>query len=310
MMKIAAGIVLFNPDVERLEKCLRALLKQVDEIVIFDNVGNFQDFFTNSEYKITYLTEGRNMGISYALNKIMNLAKSKGFDWVLTMDQDTVIPAHMLEEFYQYPLTEYTAIICPQVIDKRRVYMHASENPERYVATDFCITSASCTNLDIWKSIGGFDEKLFIDFVDNDYCKRLRLKGLEIIVCNRVVIDQQFGNIELKSSRQVAFFLWLSKLLKNKNIAKLTYKKKVSPLRVYFVHRNLIYLNEKFKDSGGIGYENFYSHSFCGFLLNFTLPSLVRSNSKILVLKSIIKGLYDGYKLAKNYARLMNNSSK
>lgn len=305
-MKIAAGIVLFNSNMERMQKCLSALFKQVDGIVVFDNVGNYQDFFDTYKNKVTYLTEGRNMGISYALNRIMNQAINNGYEWVLTMDQDTIIPDNMLEEFCQYPLSEKTAIICPQVIDKRRVYMHASEDIERYAKTDFCITSASCTNLEIWKSIGGFDENLFIDFVDNDYCKRLRLKGFEIVVCNRVVIDQQFGDIELKSPHQVSFYMWLSKKLKNKNIAKLTYKKKVSPLRVYFVHRNLIYLNEKFKTSGGIGYENFYSHSFCGFLLNFSLPSLVRSNCKILVLKSIIKGLYDGCKLAKKYPHIKN----
>ena len=88
----------------------------------------------------------------------------------------------------------------------------------------------------------------------------------------------------------------LSKLLHNRNIAKLTYRKKVSPFRVYYVHRNLLYLNKKFKKYGGIGYENFYCHTFLGFLLYFSLPSFVRGQNKFKILKAILQGLYDGYK--------------
>lgn len=167
----------------------------------------------------------------------------------------------------------------------------------------FCITSASCTNIEIWDKLGGFDEFLFIDFVDNEYCKRLVLNGYKILRCNNIIIDQEFGKIQLKSPYWVKFYTRLSSILNNKNVAKLSYKKEVSPLRVYYVHRNLLYLNKKYKNYGGIGYDNFYCNSFGGFLLYFSLPSFVRASRKLLVLKAILKGLYDGFQSRANVTK-------
>lgn len=148
----------------------------------------------------------------------------------------------------------------------------------------------------MWDKLGGFDEFFFIDFVDNEYCKRLVLNGYKILRCNNIIINQEFGKIQLKLPYRVKFYTRLSSILYNKNVAKLSYKKEVSPLRVYYVHRNLLYLNKKYKNFGGIGYENFYCHSFRGFLLYFSLPSFVRGSQKWKILKAIVRGLYDGHK--------------
>ena len=224
----------------------------------------------------------------------MEKAIHLGYSWLVTLDQDTLLPDNLLESYQQYIHEKDVAIFSPQVIDKRRKYLKIENMAEDLLEIDFCITSASCTNLNIWKQLNGFDEWLFIDFIDNDYCKRVRLSGYKIMRLNKVVINQQFGDIKLKSPRAVQFYLKLSEILHNKNIAKLSYRKRVSPLRVYYVHRNLLYLNKKFAKYGGIGYENFYCNSFFGFLIYFTLPSLVRAHKPISVLKAIIQGLRDG----------------
>lgn len=298
-MKIAAGYVLFRPNIARFKEGLKIVLEQFDEVIVFDNVGDMETLLCNNE-SVTYLTERTNKGIAYALNAIMRKAKDKGIDWLVTLDQDTIIPQNTCNTFLDYIGLDNVAIISPQVIDKRRLYLHVDEK-EGAIDVDFCITSGSCTNVAIWDKIGGFDDWLFIDFVDNDYCKRVKIEGYRIMQIPSLMIDQEFGHISLKSPNIVKFYMWLSKLTKNKNIAKLTYKKQVSPLRVYYVHRNLLYLNKKFKDSGGIGYENFYCKSFLGFLFYFTLPSIVRGQEKIKILKAIIKGFQDGYKANVKY---------
>ena len=294
-MKIAAGIVLYNPERSRFEECLSGILKQVDIVILFDNVGN-QDFYPKYDTRIVYKTEYCNKGVAYALNNIIQEAQERGYEWIITLDQDTILPTNIVSEFSKYFSIPNVAILAPQVIDKRRKYLQINSSKEEITDVDFCITSASCTNIKIWEEIGKFDEWLFIDFVDNDYCKRVKQKGLRILQLTNIVIDQEFGKITLKSPRTVKFFLWLSKITRNKNIAKLSYKKFVNPLRVYYVHRNLIYLNKKFKNYGGIGYENFYCKSFMGFLLYFTLPSIVRAQNKIQTIKAAITGLYDGIK--------------
>ena len=303
-MKIIAGFVLFNPDKDRFEECLGNALSLFDEIILFDNVGN-QQAYENIDNRVTYITEGENKGLAHALVSIMEMAKERGADWVVTLDQDTVLPENLVSEFKKYSDLPKAAIIAPQVVDKRRPYQKVEDCNLPIQETDFAITSASFTNVEIYDKLGGFDEWLFVDFIDNDYCKRALIEGFKIYRMNNVVIDQEFGKIKLKSPKKVAFYMWLSKVLHNKNVAKLTYSKVVSPLRVYFVHRNLLYLNKQFKNYGGIGYDNFYCKSFLGFLFYFSLPSFVRAQSKLKVLKAIIKGLHDGVKSPNNIFEIM-----
>jgi GT2 family glycosyltransferase len=293
--KVAAGVVLFNPDLKRLRECILNLKDQVGCIIIYDNSTEETNIDFVKE-KIVYLTHHHNDGIPKALNYIFRKGKDLGYEWILTMDQDTVVPKGMVKNFSKYFSLKNLGAICPQVTDNRRPFSHVEPKLETVTFVDFCITSACCTNISVWENIGGFDEFLFIDFVDNDYSLRLTHSGYKILRCNNVVIDQQYGNISMKSLFWVNFYMRLSSILHNKNIAKLTYKKEVSPFRVYYVHRNLLYLNKKFKKIGKVGYRNFYCKSFLGFLIYYSLPSFVRGKEKIKIVKAIFKGLKDGHK--------------
>ena len=290
-MKIAAGIVLYNPNADRLKTCLDALTQQVDRIYIFNNSDSFVDEAQSES--IAYYTEHKNMGIGYALNRIMEAALNDGFDWVITMDQDSIIPVGLVDAYKSViAIANEIGIVCPQVIDKRRAYMEVKTTPkEEYV--EFCITSASCTSVNAWEKVGKFDEWLFIDLVDNDFCKRLILSGYKIL--NDMILNQEFGKIIPKSERSQKFWVYVSKLLHNQNFAKFSYRKFVSPMRVYYTCRNIIYLNKKFKNYGGIGYrENYNCDTFFGFLICFVLPSIIRADEKMKTIKAVIKGFNDG----------------
>lgn len=289
---IAAGIVLFNPEKERLEDNICRLKEQVKDIYIFDNSE-----ISNGGYEgITYLSENRNCGIAYALNRIMEQAKDDGHKWLITMDQDSLIPNGMIYGFEESIKThDNIGIVCPQVIDKRRTYLQAeSSTIEEYV--DFCITSASCTSIEAWERCGKFDEWMFIDLVDNDFCKRMVLSGYKILKLNKWILDQEFGKIIPKSKRKQKFWIGVSKILHNLNFAKFSYKKFVSPLRVYYTNRNVIYLNKKMKKYGPVGYENYNCKGYIGFIISFMIPSILRAQDKKSVLKATIRGICDGKK--------------
>lgn len=291
--KIAVGIVLYQPDITRLEQCIVNLEKQVDKIYVFDNS---EKETTLNDERIVYMTEGENRGISYALNRIMEKAKIDGFDWVVTMDQDSIVPDGMIEGFKKCIASHPdVGIICPQVIDKRRVYSVAEKNKEE-VCIDFCITSASCTSIKAWEKCGKFDEWLFIDLVDNEFCKRIRLSGYKILRLNEWVLDQEFGKIIPKSEREQKFWLAVSKILHNQNFAKFSYKKFVSPLRVYYTNRNIIYVNKKMKKYGHVGYENYNCKGYPGFIISFMIPSILRAQDKKAVFMATVKGVCDGKK--------------
>lgn len=308
--KIAAGIVVYNPNIERLIDNIKNISTQVNRVYIYLN--SKIDICTNSinVNNIIVLGNGENVGLAKALNEIMEAACTNGnFEWVITLDQDSIIPPNYVERILPKLSEKNIGIVCPQVIDRRRVYITPNTSGEEQI--EMCITSASCTRIAAWKDVGKFDENLFIDLIDNDFCKRLILMNWRILRINDIILDQQFGDIELKSEKIVKFIMFFSKRIKNKNlsvnIAKLTYKKKVSPIRVYYTNRNIIYLNKKYKNFGGIGYECYSCKTYFGFLITFCLASLVRGKNKIQILKSIVKGIIDGKKMKCNIFEVKNN---
>ena len=295
--KIAAGIVLYNPEnMERLEKCLNSISLQIDKIYIYDNSTTKYSFDFSED--ITYITQNQNMGIAYALNQIMEAASADGYTWVITMDQDSILPPDTIKEYrLQAEHGEQLGIICPQVIDSRRKYMIPKTEPQKEFV-EFCITSASCTSIKVWRKLGGFDERLFIDLVDNDFCKRLICSGYKILKINTLILDQEFGKIIPKSPRTQRFWILMSKIFHNNNIAKFSYYKFVNPMRVYYTNRNIIYVNRKLKNYGSVAYqENYNCKGYLGFWVSFNMPSFLRAQNKWAVLKAIATGIHGGRKM-------------
>lgn len=300
MIKVLAGIVLFNSDFLRLLECLAGLENQVDSIIIWDNSPQEYsqvEIKKICEYKnCEYVYANKNLGMPEGMNRIMQMAKDRGFEWVLTMNADSIVPKDLIQNYSDYFNRSDIGMICPQIIDKRRKYMTADRKGGiEYV--NMCITSAACTRITAWEDVGKFDSWLFVDLLDNDISKRMILNGWKIIKINSVVLDQEFGDIQAKPKKVEAFWLKIGKLLRNDNFAKFSYKKIVHPIRVFYTCRNIVYLNKKFQNYGGIGYEeNYNCKSFLGFIICFVLPSVLRSDKKFETVKAVIKGFKEGAK--------------
>lgn len=304
---IWAGIVLYYPDLERFKRNIEAISKRVDKVVLYDNgiSDDVSAYLQECDLKFICLGDGNNEGIAVALNNIMQCAKNNNVNWVITLDQDSIIPSDYFDQVVlrlNNLKNQKIGIICPKVMDKRRIYtsnmdVHTSDADYE---VDMCITSGSCTNVTAWDEVGRFDDYLFIDLVDNDFCKRLRLRGWSILQMGAVVLDQEYGNITPKSEKVVSFYRAICSKIPNKklasNISKLAYRKIVNPLRVYYTNRNVIYLNKKMHKVGGIGYDCYNASTYIGFFICFNLASFFRAQDKIRVAKAIFSGIHDGIK--------------
>lgn len=300
---VLAGVVLYKSKMERVLECINALHVQVSNIVVFDNSPDILDskYLTIivDEYKCDYIHSTDNVGMPEALNRIMEIADNRGFEWVLTMDHDSIVPFDIIENYSKYFREKEVGIICPQVIDRRRKYMIVSQVPINK-KVKMCITSGSCVRVEAWKQVGKFDGWLFVDLLDNDLCKRMILNGWKILQVGSVVLDHEFGDIEPKDSWEEMFWIGLSKAIKIRNVAKLSYKKNVHPERVYYTCRNILYLNKKYAKYGGIGYESNYNcRTFAGFVICFIIPSILRGNDKRTIINAAKKGIEEGQNKAK-----------
>ena len=195
-MKICAGIVTYNPDIERLKSNINGIINQVDKVYIFDNdSNNISDIQSCAgEFKsITVIDNKCNYGIAKALNEIFKLALENGYQWVLTLDQDTICPKDLMKKMSVYT-AEIVGIVCPAVcydqIDKYVVGVEDSDEIEA------CMTSGSLTSVNAWAKVGGFNEQFFIDYVDNDFCMKLRIHKYKIIRVNTCIINHQLGEVK------------------------------------------------------------------------------------------------------------------
>jgi rhamnosyltransferase len=97
-MKTLAAIVLFNPEIERLNQNIEAIFNQVDDVVLIDNgSSNLNEVKKNVTHQVHYVVNEKNVGIAKALNEGFEYAIENGFDWVLTLDQDSVSDKNLIE---------------------------------------------------------------------------------------------------------------------------------------------------------------------------------------------------------------------
>lgn len=168
MKRIAAGIVSFNPNITRLKENINSIRPQVESMLIVDNGSDNVEEIESVCRKndCILIKNGKNKGIAYALNRICGFYYSKEFDWVITLDQDSVSPENLIFELSKN-ISENVGAAGPKIV-YRNNEKYAPENHKNLEAVDWIITSASLTNLAAWKKTGGFDEKLFIDGVDKE----------------------------------------------------------------------------------------------------------------------------------------------
>lgn len=280
-IKTIALIVTYNPNLLELKKNIEAIINQVNELIIIDNNSNNIDEsekIIKKYNKIFLIKNINNEGIAKAFNQGVKYAIQKGYKYLLTLDQDTTVPNNLIETYEQL-LSEIKedniAIICPNLND---INLKCKSNTNKsYEEVEECISSGSYINLKICKKIGYFDENMFIDWVDFEYCKRVRMYGYKIIRINNVEILHQVGRAEEVK------FLWRKEIIYNHN-----------SIRKYYYFRNRIYFAKKYNLTI---YKNF--SYFRNLLKNFLLIFKEKEN-KIKKIISALKGIYDGINMKVN----------
>lgn len=280
VVDIAAGIVLYNPDLVRLKENIDEIYNQVKLIVLIDNKSNNITYIKNefSDYsKIIFVNNESNLGIAKALNQIMNICSQKSFSWVLLLDQDSVCPPNIIQEYNKYIMIPNAAIITPLVTDRNSGDYINDDNTGTYKFVDKCITSASLTNVQVWKEVGGFDEVMFIDLVDMDYCKRVIIQKYKIVKVNTVILLHEIGHIT-----NHRFFFRKVKAMNH------------SAFRKYYMARNMLYFSRKHKTFGST------IQAYMRIFKLITITLLFEGDKKEKI-KKIFQGIHDSKKMMSNF---------
>lgn len=242
MSKVAAIIVSYNPDKNLLDS-VNLLISQVEKIIIVDNgsieekrkdISSIKDI-DNERIEVIFNEE--NLGIATALNIGVREALKQGFNWILTMDQDSKASKDMVEKMFEVynniDEKERKSIlsIFPNFVDKRIQSIEENSVMNTYEYVDADITSGNLVNAEVFDKVGFFDDSLFIDLVDTDFCMRLNEKNIKMIKVRDAILYHSLG--ESQSVKSI-----FGKFNTSNH----------SALRRYYMTRNRFYIWEKYKD--------------------------------------------------------------
>ena len=278
-LKVLGGVVTYNPEISRLKDNLSTLVDQVDKLYVFDNGSNnitdIEKILNKISADVVLYKKETNMGIAYALNSIMNYAHKNNFDWVLSVDQDSVLD-HNLVNKYKHVIVDYknddigmlTCLIKDRNFQDKSVEIQDEDIKE----VPICITSAALTNVKNYFLTIGYDPRLFIDLVDTDICLTLREKGFKIYRVNYLGVYHEIGHGENKK------ILWKEVIVHHPSI-----------FREYYMSRNPIILHRKHPQLYG------YKTMMNGLILNFLIISFFEKDKRKRLSK-YFKGIKDSKK--------------
>jgi rhamnosyltransferase len=171
---VLAVVVSYN-GLDKLTRGVDALRPQVGRILVVDN-GSEAETLTildslELDPRVEVIRLPENTGVAHALNVGVRLAKARGYEWLLTMDQDTVVDGTMVSAF-EAVLNQNPEFECLAPTLQRTSERALDARPIRYA-----ITSGNLLKVRLFDEVGPYDEAFFIDCVDFDFCLRLRRAG-------------------------------------------------------------------------------------------------------------------------------------
>ena len=234
-MKIAAVVILYNPPPGVINN-IKTYCNTVGKLYIMDNTE--EGAAIKKELKALpgteYFHDGKNEGLSKRLNEACRFAINEGYNWLLTMDQDSCFEDNSLSMYFDcvknFKEREYVGLFG---ISNQRA-SNSSSGACSFKDDTGIITSGTLMNLAAFKLTGGFDEALYIDAVDHDYSIRAKRAGYRVIRLLNIFLSHELGTEVYRASVKTLF------LVKKK-------KEVHSPLRVYYMYRNMLYLTQKFE---------------------------------------------------------------
>lgn len=273
-MRIAAVVILYNPGKEIIYN-IQSYLNDVEKLFVLDNTENPEEELINkitSLPKTTYFNDGENKGIAVRLNQAAALAIAGGFDLLLTMDQDSYFDkanlVNYLNSILVFKTLNEVGMFGIEYDKKKKQEVNCE-----YTDLSILITSGSIINLEVFKKIGQFDEALFIDLVDIEYCFRAIINGYKIIQFKNIFLEHSLGETSVHKS------------IKN---FKNSIRNLHSPVRVYYMTRNYFYIKSK--------YRKVFNTEILAIkkdLLIRIKNNLLYNEKRLSVLKYLLKGVID-----------------
>ncbi|MEN6356230.1 MAG: glycosyltransferase family 2 protein [Armatimonadota bacterium] len=199
---ICAVVVTYHPD-NNFPQRVKSLSAQVDVVLIVDNASDLDQKkmieSIASQIDAEVVWNNDNLGVAAALNTGYNWASKRGYDWLLTMDQDTTLLDSAIES-YKKAFTSFPDLkICmigSNMKDPltREPYIEADVFANKdALEVKTLITSGTLVSIEAAKTIGMYSERYYIDYLDAEFSLRARKNGFSNLITKEFLIEHTIG---------------------------------------------------------------------------------------------------------------------
>lgn len=273
---LAAVVILYRPD-KKVWENIRSYEGMVRKIWVFDNTeGELADLHeqrSSIQAELVLVQDGRNKGIGARINEAIEQATTEGFEWLLTMDQDSAFVLDNAERFSKVidgiSAEDRIGIIGPEHGNSEK----AAAGNVQLVDNIGLITSGSFVYLPAVASAGRLNEDLFIDEVDTDFACRMVKAGWRVVECRGVFMVHHIG--ETVAGRSL-------------RSGKHTPRSIHAPVRLYYMTRNFLWVRKRY---GKLFPDYFKKRS--GQMLHIYKNNILYNNRRGDVLRMCWRGFRD-----------------
>ncbi len=270
--RIFCIVVLYHPSLEDVARRLSIIKRNVDRLFVWDNTP---DGHIDEIDSTPVRGNGQNIGLAGAYNEGLKVATNEGYDYFLTMDQDTEWEGSMEEYITNIKEYEKNAPQRYKSLFFVRSFFDTTQYDELYNEILYGgINSGALIPIKFLNDIGGYPTYFFVDALD-DYLQLSATKnGLKNIrVCGDCCILQSYGN-----PKRANF------------LGKKFYTYNYSAERYYSILRNYAILLRRFHTPRG--FKTKYVKTF---LFTNIAKILLGETDKTKKILSILHGAYDGF---------------
>jgi hypothetical protein len=162
---------------------------------------------------VRYEARPHNPGLAQAYNSALKIAEMEGYDWLLTLDQDTSLPINFLERISEIVATERAAhpevgAIVPLAVDHGRIlspyrliagalpYWYSTRSTGVPHRATYAINSAATLRVAALRKVGGYDPFFPLDMSDINLCHKLHKAGIQTFVAGDLVIHHELALLD------------------------------------------------------------------------------------------------------------------
>ncbi|MCL6331925.1 glycosyltransferase [Pectobacterium carotovorum subsp. carotovorum] len=201
--KLLGCVVTFNP--EDVTDELISLSTKVSHLLVVENSNN--SYLNLNKDNISVLFNYNKGGIAGALNKALEYGRVHGFDFLILFDQDSIVEEKTISKLMKSLTQNNLSIVGPRYKNSATkqpgfFYLDKYGIPfPKWIGDSvglkesfFIINSGTIMNLSKIPRWINYDENLFVDCVDMDFCLTLRSSGVKCFIDTDVEMLHGLGN--------------------------------------------------------------------------------------------------------------------